>query len=162
MTSSKTERGGKFLYNILFNYLMYPFLNICTLAQMAMVNTQTILVEFSFVFIYSSLLRKISFNLSLFAENLKLNQYETRAIIVGDILNMNYSMQELMILRHSKTIKQKIIIYDLSLVLASVFTILLLLFYSQKKLCTKNELESNLTFHLNLAKTLGCFVKYDK
>ena len=99
-----------------FIQLSYPFLNIpsaisngrTSLAHMAMVNTETILVEFlSLFFIYSSLLRKNSFNLSLFAEHLKLNQYETRAIFVGDILNMNYSMQELMILRHSKTIKQK-------------------------------------------------------
>ena len=36
-------------------------------------------------------------------------------------------------------------------------------FFTAKRNCAqKNELESNLTFHLNLAKTLGCFVKYDK
>ena len=112
MTSLKTANSSTTFYSTILSFSEHTFCHL-QWAYFAGTNGNGKYrnhfgrIFISFVFIYSSLLRKNSFNLSLFAENLKLNQCETRAIIVGDILNMNYSMQELMILRHSKTLKQK-------------------------------------------------------
>ena len=88
MTSSKTDKGGKFLYNILFNYstiLSFSEHTFCHLqcAYFTCTNGNNIYTNhfgrifIFFVLIYSSLLGEISFNLSLFA------------IVVDDILNMN-------------------------------------------------------------------------
>ena len=94
MTSLKTANSSTTFYSTILSFSEHTF---CHLQWAYFTGTSGNgkytnhfgRIFISFVFIYSFFLRKISFNLSLFAENLKLNQYETRAIIVGDILNMN-------------------------------------------------------------------------